>query len=1061
MTAIYKYKQAMRWFTRPKVDPSIKQLASSLPYGSQETYGPPEVVPMPNMPDLLREEGIQVGEQVKDGGRVGLKPGGLVEPGVMYYGKEIVEYDDGTASYRSKYKSDLKNPDGTKKAKTHYFDSSKEARAFMKESKTQQFRAVESSQKVQANRSKWVKNFYKDNINKFKVSEYDKFTAKMAEKWATESKKAKYIDIEKRVRLTDDVGLPLVREETTVFDLTAPKKREVATGPSKAFYKRAFFKGKLETDKKLLNGVKAYMQWATQTRPDGAPAAYKATRKDWLKAGAEFMDKDVLYLLGEGYEQFKYGQGGGSFYDVMSKKFPKLFDKYHTKINLNQGTWEKNLKKVADLADRDFNEVYNAIKKENRAVKALLGIDKLPPDMVFGFSGEHLGGLKTAILNNDKAFANKVLNNVIGTTRGRNTELGYKLLEKPKNKLVREFNIAKSPEAKKEIVRQINELQQKVDPGTTQWKITKGKLDFDPLVKQTTAEKAASYKAELSKTKEGRKFLTQSIASQIRTMDGETIAQYKNIPEYEDCFNMQGGKNPIFCLTKKAENKPKEFARNSANIAKKMEGTKTSAQMINFLKKYGKLGRGIGWFAAGEAAFAPLIGIPMWAQGASKDEILHTLTWGAAGTKPEDKLLGRMSDAGRAVYKTQNLEGEIMRWQKALENASETGYEKAQIQRRLEELRKEYVATISMLQNPDTGEFNQNLVDKGFEEINEATTYFQNIKEQNVRDRAAWMTPKVSSVMEKVVDKPASAFTNLVLGPDWKKNLPQHPSSTKYPHSPATLGQHLSYDVNQPMFNTGGRVAFKFGGIDKGRRAFLQWLAGITGAGVAAGTGLLKFGKTIGKGKTAIKAGDTIIQGTPGMPDWYIPLINRIVKEGTDDTAKLATKEREIVHTKKIAEGEEVTVYQDLDTGNVRVEYQSAHSEVPIQMDYKAPQVIEEGKHAGQKTNPEFEAVEAEPNWTRTGPDDADLTFEGENIVGRVEDLTTDTSKLKEFGKNKKLTIKEKIEAKKKQDYRKSLEHDTQTQTDYIEGKYGPRTEPDVGMDEFGNLVDEYGEIID
>ena len=56
MTAIHKYKQAMRWFTRPKIDPSIRQLATS---------------------------------DFHQGGRVGMKPGGLVEPGVMYYGKKI------------------------------------------------------------------------------------------------------------------------------------------------------------------------------------------------------------------------------------------------------------------------------------------------------------------------------------------------------------------------------------------------------------------------------------------------------------------------------------------------------------------------------------------------------------------------------------------------------------------------------------------------------------------------------------------------------------------------------------------------------------------------------------------------------------------------------------------------------------------------------------------------------------------------------------------------------------------------------------------------------------
>ena len=59
-----------------------------------------DINPIPNTPDLLREEGIQVGQQVKDGGRiydtkkylqggrVGLKPGGIVEPGVMYYAKK-------------------------------------------------------------------------------------------------------------------------------------------------------------------------------------------------------------------------------------------------------------------------------------------------------------------------------------------------------------------------------------------------------------------------------------------------------------------------------------------------------------------------------------------------------------------------------------------------------------------------------------------------------------------------------------------------------------------------------------------------------------------------------------------------------------------------------------------------------------------------------------------------------------------------------------------------------------------------------------------------------------
>jgi len=279
--------------------------------------------------------------------------------------------------------------------------------------------------------------------------------------------------------------------------------------------------------------------------------------------------------------------------------------------------------------------------------------------------------------------------------------------------------------------------------------------------------------------------------------------------------------------------------------------------------------------------------------------------------------------------------------------------------------------------------------------------------------------------------------------------------------------------------STGGRVPFVKGKlVDKGRRAFMKWLAGITGATVAAGTGLIKWGKFAGKGKTVIKAGDHIIQGTPGMPDWFIPLINRITKEGDDVSKKLATVEREIVHTKKIGakgafEGDEVTVYQNLDTGNVRVEYgpplldkkgnviRATNDQEVVHLEYKAGEVIEEGKYRGTKTDPEFSAAESEPNYTRTGPDDADLTFEGINEVNKVEDLTTDVSPLKQFGTKKKLTHKDKVVAKKKQKYRQQLEEDTSTQADYIETKYGPGPEPDTSIDEFGNVIDEYGEIIE
>ena len=108
--------------------------------------------------------------------------------------------------------------------------------------------------------------------------------------------------------------------------------------------------------------------------------------------------------------------------------------------------------------------------------------------------------------------------------------------------------------------------------------------------------------------------------------------------------------------------------------------------------------------------------------------------------------------------------------------------------------------------------------------------------------------------------------------------------------------------------------------------------------------------------------------------------------------------------------------------------------EAPIQLDYKAPSVIDEGKMAGKKTKPEFSAVESEPrvvNW------DGDIEFDGENIVGNVDDLLSDTTKIKNYAKGKKPTMKDFVTNKKKTDKVKNLNEDTSAQLDYIEKKHG------------------------
>jgi len=290
-------------------------------------------------------------------------------------------------------------------------------------------------------------------------------------------------------------------------------------------------------------------------------------------------------------------------------------------------------------------------------------------------------------------------------------------------------------------------------------------------------------------------------------------------------------------------------------------------------------------------------------------------------------------------------------------------------------------------------------------------------------------------------------------------NTPVVPKSERV--KPKKSGEVIEVDFDKGRWNKAGggrtglsyllaedtneRMPFKMG-----RRAFLKLMGGV-GAGIGAlKTGALKlFGKegaTVAKELTQVP-----IKNIEGMPSWFKPLVNKVIKEGEDVTKKFATKEREIIHTKKLGDpkaddvyADEVTVTQDLNTGNVRVEYYSSGNmgEAPIQLDYKAAEIVEDASQkAGKeiKTKPEFSAVESEPRVTNW---DGDMEWDGENIVSKVDDLMTDTTQLEAYATGKRPTIKKLLKSEKKQKKVNKLNEDQVEQANYIEDKYGPGPDP-------------------
>ena len=111
MSEYNRHKWAMEWMNGGGRDPNGRSLDEEIRIGKEdwmerqqvaEGAFAPERMEMPNWRDLIREEGVQVGEQVAEGGRIGFDSGQLVQPGPGrqgYQGNEVTE----SKSYRHGY----------------------------------------------------------------------------------------------------------------------------------------------------------------------------------------------------------------------------------------------------------------------------------------------------------------------------------------------------------------------------------------------------------------------------------------------------------------------------------------------------------------------------------------------------------------------------------------------------------------------------------------------------------------------------------------------------------------------------------------------------------------------------------------------------------------------------------------------------------------------------------------------------------------------------------------------------------------------------------------------
>ena len=139
-------------------------------------------------------------------------------------------------------------------------------------------------------------------------------------------------------------------------------------------------------------------------------------------------------------------------------------------------------------------------------------------------------------------------------------------------------------------------------------------------------------------------------------------------------------------------------------------------------------------------------------------------------------------------------------------------------------------------------------------------------------------------------------------------------------------------DDPEPLAKGGiARIGLKDG---MNRRTFLKLFTGLVSLPIIG-----KVLKPLKVGKTVTKVPIIKTDNVAGKPEWFDQLVNKVILEGDDVSKRFATKDREIVHMKKLDEDTTVRVTQDLDEGAVKVDYENPENVYgdPVQLRYKKP----------------------------------------------------------------------------------------------------------------------------
>ena len=230
------------------------------------------------------------------------------------------------------------------------------------------------------------------------------------------------------------------------------------------------------------------------------------------------------------------------------------------------------------------------------------------------------------------------------------------------------------------------------------------------------------------------------------------------------------------------------------------------------------------------------------------------------------------------------------------------------------------------------------------------------------------------------------------------------------------------------------------------RRTLLKIMGGIAA--------LPALGKAIkGAGIKATKVAGKVLPKVAGMPEWFNPLVSKIMKEGVDISPK-ASRVEDMTTVKKLeipsetGKSDIITLTQNKVTGKITIESNSGGvADSPFELNYTPPKLdidIETGKQV--KYPGDFYVVENRP---RALAEPGDFEFDYDTF--RIEDAYSDVERLEKIGTGK---IKD---AKKIEERAKGRKMVEESPYEDIMNRYPDPIEPDFDYADGGIASFAYG----